>query len=126
VAVVDVPTDPPSADPRVVVHARFVARPGQGEVLLAEVGRMLDAARDEPGTLAYAVHRDRDQPDAVVVYEVYDGDAGLEAHGASAAAARFGPLLDDLLAEPVIAWSTHPVAATGVEDLLGLPPPGRG
>ena len=115
--------DNPTQDPaqRLVVHARFVAVPGRGESLLDAVGAMLEAARGETGTLVYAVHRDRDDPDAVVMYEVYETDAALDAHGASDAAARFGAQLDDLLAEEPVAWFTRPLAAKGIDGVLAVP-----
>jgi quinol monooxygenase YgiN len=100
--------------PQVAVHVRFVAHEGRGAELLAEVERMLATARGEEGTLVYAIHVDRDDPDAVVMYELYASEEALEVHGASGAAARFGPLLDDLLREDVVAWFSRPHAAAGL------------
>lgn len=99
------------------VHARFTAHPGRGDELLRAVEDMFPTAAQEPGTLVYAAHRDRDDPDAVVMYEVYLSDAALDDHGASAAASRFGDALDDLLAtEPEVCFS-HPVRALGLDAL---------
>lgn len=98
------------------VHARFTAHPGQGDDLAAAVDDMFTAADREAGTIVYAAHRDRDDPDAVVMYELYADDAALDEHGASSEAARFGALLDDLLAVPPEVWFSRPTRA------LGLPP----
>lgn len=100
--------------PQVAVHARFVAQKGRGHALLTAVERMLATAWDEEGTLVYAVHVDRDDPDAVVMYELYDSDEALDVHGASDAAVRFGTVLDDLLREEVVAWFSRPYAAKGL------------
>ena len=101
--------------PPLAVHARFTARPGQGPALIAAVEAMFPTAAQEPGTLVYAAHRDRDDPDAVVMYELYADDTAFEAHGASGAAADFGAALGDLLAREPEVWFSRPLRANGLE-----------
>ena len=102
---------------QLAVHARFTAKSGRGEELLKAVLAMFPTAADEAGTLVYAAHRDRDDDDAVVMYELYRDDAALEDHGASEAASRFGKELDTLLGEEPEVWFTRPVGALGLEHL---------
>lgn len=99
--------------PMLAVHARFTARPGRGDDLLAAVEDMFPAAQEETDTLVYAAHRDRDDPDTVVMYELYRSDQALETHGDSAAATRFGAALDDLLAQDPHVWFTRPARVLG-------------
>lgn len=100
--------------PPLAVHARFTAHEGRGDELAAAVDDMFATAEREPGTLVYAAHRDRDQPDAVVMYELYADDGALDDHGASEAADRFGARLGDLLAEEPEVWFTRPIRTTGL------------
>lgn len=101
--------------PQLAVHARFTARPGRAEDLLAAVEAMFPTAEDEPGTLVYAAHRDRDNDHTIVMYELYADDDALAAHGASDAAARFGDVLGDLLDEEPEVWFSRPVRAVGLD-----------
>lgn len=96
------------------VHARFTAEPGRGDELAAAVERMFPTAADEQGTLVYAAHRDRDDADVVVMYELYASDAALDTHGESQAASRFGQALEGLLAEEPEVWFTRPWKAHGL------------
>lgn len=96
------------------VHARFTAQVGRGPELLAAVEEMFPTAAQEPGTMVYVAHRDRDDPETVVMYELYRSDAALDDHGASAAAARFGDALEGLLATEPEVWFTRPVRALGL------------
>ena len=109
------PTDLPEG--ALAVHARFTAHPGRGDELLAAVEDMFVAAEHEPGTLVYAAHRDRDTPDAVVMYELYRSDAAFDDHGATAEASRFGDALEDLLAVEPEVWFSRPVRALGLPEL---------
>lgn len=111
---------------QLAVHARFTAHAGRGDELVAAVDAMFPTVAEEAGTLVYAVHRDRDDPDVVVMYELYASEDALDEHGASAAAAELGRRLEDLLAEPPQVWSTRPRWAVGleVEVASSAAPPG--
>ena len=102
-------------DDALAVHARFTAHPGRGDELLAAVQDVFVAAEHEPDTLVYAAHRDRDSPDAVVMYELYRSDAAYDEHGATAEASRFGDALGELLAVEPEVWFSRPVRALGLE-----------
>lgn len=96
------------------VHARFRAVPGRGDDLIQAVLDMFPTVAEEEGTLVYAAHRDREDPDTVVMYELYESDVALDRHGESAAARRFGDVLGDLLAEGSEVWFTRPIEALGL------------
>lgn len=100
--------------PPLAVHARFTAEPGRGEELLAAVEEMFLTAEREKGTLVYAVHQDRDDADAVVMYELYADDRALDEHGESDAASVFGDRLGQLLAREPEVWFTRPYRAKGL------------
>ncbi len=96
------------------MHARFQAEAGRGDELVAAVDEMFETVVNEADTLVYALHRDRDDPDALWMYELYADQAALDAHGRSDAARRLGERLEDLLArEPEVGF-THLVRAKGL------------
>lgn len=107
-------------DGQLIVHARFTAHPGRGEELVDAVLGMFPTVAEETGTLVYAAHRDRDDPDTVVMYEVYASDGSFGRHGESPAAGRLGERLDELLAEEPQVWFTRPLRSLGL-DVLATP-----
>lgn len=111
-------------EPMLTVHARFQAEPGRGAELVDAVMAMFPTAADEDGTVVYAAHRDRDDEDAVIMYELYRSDAALDEHGASDAAARFGEVLEDLLAEEPQVWFGRPLRAGGMPMMTASLPGG--
>ncbi|AOF93362.1 putative quinol monooxygenase [Sinorhizobium sp. RAC02] len=56
------------------------AKPGKAEALQAALLALVGPTRKEDGALQYHVHRDRDDPDVFVFYEVWASVAHLEAH----------------------------------------------
>ena len=67
-----------------VVFVEFRARPGQAEAFAAMVED--NAARSvalEPGCRRFDVLRDPDDPDALLLYEIYEDRAAFDAHLAS-------------------------------------------
>lgn len=64
----------------IVLAVVWVARAGHQEEV-ADVFRKLEAkSRQEPGCLMYVVHRHKDEPGKVFIYEQYRDDAALQAH----------------------------------------------
>jgi quinol monooxygenase YgiN len=55
-----------------------------------------DVLANEPGTLAYTLHQQRDDPRTVVVYEKYESDEAFAIHGKNLASkgAGFAAVLD--------------------------------
>ena len=82
----------------IVIFSRLQAQPGRGAELTAAFDDLNDAVAGEPGTITFTMHVARDDPDALLFYEVYaDGDA-LTAHRESDAVRAVVPRLDGLLA----------------------------
>ena len=66
-----------------VVVAKWTAKEGEQEAVAAELARMIEPTRAEPGNLAYQVHRDPEDPCVFLLYEQYADQAAYAAHGAS-------------------------------------------
>jgi quinol monooxygenase YgiN len=77
---------------------KLTAAEGKLDEALATLGRLVDAAQDEPGTLQYVVHTDAADPQVIWFYELYADQAGFEAHASSSTMAEvmgsLGGLLD--------------------------------
>ncbi len=69
--------------PKICQIARLVARPGQGDELLAALRPMVEQAAREPRTERYVVHRSLDDPDVIWVYETYADEQALVDHGST-------------------------------------------
>jgi quinol monooxygenase YgiN len=65
------------------VIARHTIRPGEEETVLAHLTRLVDAARQEPGNLAFDAYRSADDPLSYVLLERYTSRAAFEEHRAS-------------------------------------------
>lgn len=69
----------------VTVIARMKFKDGKEEEALSKVKTMAEAvAANEPGALAYLVHRNQDDPSEIVFFEFYEDDAAFETHGQTA------------------------------------------
>jgi quinol monooxygenase YgiN len=77
-----------------------VAKPGRGGELLTVLEELATATRAEPGNDVFVVHAARDEPDAVLGYEVFRGDEALAAHRATDAVRIAQERLGDVLADP--------------------------
>jgi (4S)-4-hydroxy-5-phosphonooxypentane-2,3-dione isomerase len=86
--------------PQVGLVARFKAKPGKAEELIAGAFRpLLEQVEKEPGTLLYLLHRSTDDPDLFWFYELYADDEAVDAHRGSATMAAVMPLFGELVAE---------------------------
>jgi len=99
--------------PNVALFSRVQAREGQGEALIAAFQPVLDLVAEEPGTLLYALHRSREDPDLFWVCELYADDDAFTAHRTSAALAAAGPALAECIAEAEFIIG-EPVSAKGL------------
>ncbi|ARC58535.1 hypothetical protein AS850_15715 [Frondihabitans sp. 762G35] len=88
----------PVADPT-VLYAEFTALPGRAD----EVARLIDDYGDEvrraAGTVAFVVHRKREDPACFFVYERYESEEAFQAHLSASASAAFNAVLRDLVAD---------------------------
>lgn len=82
----------------VAIVARVTVREGKADKYAAAFAPLLDQAEKEPGTLLYAVHRSKDDPNLFWTTEVYADDDAFAAHSASEAHAAASPAFTDLIA----------------------------
>ena len=83
----------------VTVIARFKMQPGKEDEALAAVKKMAtEVEANEPGALAYVMHRGQVDPLEIYVYEVYADQAAFDAHRRiphmDAMQANFAQLMD--------------------------------
>jgi quinol monooxygenase YgiN len=71
---------------------------GKADQYLAAFVPLIEQARNEPGTLLYAVHRSRNDSDVFWTTEIYADDAAFAAHGASEVHAAATPVFAELIA----------------------------
>ena len=98
---------------QVSLLARFTAKEGKADELLAAFEPLIDQVRNEPGTLLYVMNRAKDDPHVFWFAELYADDDSFAAHGASEAMANAMPILGPLIAESELVLGS-PVRAKGV------------
>jgi autoinducer 2-degrading protein len=98
---------------QVALVARFKAKDGRGEELIAALRPLLDRAAEEPGTLLYVLQRSKDDPDTFWTSEIYADDEAFAAHSGSDVMAAAAPVLGPLLAESEVLIG-EPLSAKGV------------
>lgn len=81
---------------QIAVVVKLTAAEGKRDEALAALGRLVDAAKDEPGTLQYVVMADAEDANAIHVYELYADQAALDAHASSPTMAEVGKSLGGL------------------------------
>lgn len=64
---------------RVARYVKFIAEPGHGKDLAGLLLRAGDDLGDDPGCLLYLVNREKTDPDAVWVTELWRSQADLDA-----------------------------------------------
>jgi quinol monooxygenase YgiN len=84
--------------PQVAILARVTVKEGKAEQYVAAFAPLLEHARKEPGTLLYAIHRSKDNPDMFWTTEIYADDAAFAAHAASNVHAAAAAVLTELIA----------------------------
>jgi quinol monooxygenase YgiN len=79
---------------------RLTAAEGRRDEAVATLGKLVEAAESEPGTLQYVLHTDTADPDVIWFYELYADQAGFEAHATSTTMAQVMGSLGGLLDGP--------------------------
>ena len=82
----------------VAICARVTVKEGKAADYIAAFARLLEQAEKEPGTLLYAVHRSKDDPQVFWTTEVYADDGAFAAHSASEVHAAASPVFTELIA----------------------------
>jgi quinol monooxygenase YgiN len=100
--------------PNVAVLAKISAQPGKRDEVVAALAPMIEAVKEEPGTLVYAMHTDNADADVVWFYELYDSQDSLAAHGGSQAMKEAGGRLAGLVGGRPELFMLTPVGAKGL------------
>lgn len=95
----------------VVVVASFKAREGKVEEVIAGLTPVIEQTHGEAGCLSYALHRDTNDPDTLVLVERWTSQVALESHFQQPYMAGLGELAADLLAEPPVLRFCTPLPA---------------
>jgi len=93
----------------IMVFASFAPKPGHEADAEAELRGMVAPTRAEPGCRRYDLFRNAEGNAGFHLFEVYDDQAALEAHRATAHYKAYRAKIPDYLAEPI-----------GVKVLAGL------
>ena len=98
--------------------ARFTAKEGKADELVAAFEPLIDQVRNEPGTLLYVMNRAKDDSNVFWFAELYADDDAFAAHGASEAMANAMPVLAGLIAESELVVG-EPVLSKDLPGLFG-------
>jgi quinol monooxygenase YgiN len=82
----------------VAIVARVTVREGKADEYVAAFAPLLEQAGKEPGTLLYAVHRSKDDPNVFWTTEVYADEDAFAAHTASEVHAAASQVFTELIA----------------------------
>lgn len=85
----DLPPPATGEDTPYCVIAKHRATPGRGDALVARMLEDLDATRSESGCLQFHIHRDRSDPDLIVIYEIWRNIDALKSHFGEAYVQKF-------------------------------------
>lgn len=84
----------------VVVTAIFTVQEGRVDDAIAAITETIVATHDEAGCLSYALHRDRNAPETLVLVERWTSHVALESHLQQPYVAALGAKAAELLAAP--------------------------
>ena len=84
----------------VVVLATFKVQDGKVDEAIAALTPVIEQTHDEAGCLSYALHRDVNDPQTLVLIERWTSQVALESHFQQPYIATLGAVASELLAEP--------------------------
>ena len=94
------------------ITAIIRARPGHEQTVERALRAVIAAVKaEEPGTVAYVVSRDRDDPGLFTTFERFVDEAAMTRHNKSPAVAAFVAATRDSLAGPVVLHSCRELDA---------------
>jgi len=94
----------------VTVVATFKTRDGMAEEAIAALTPVIEQTHEEAGCLAYALHRDVNDPGTLVLVERWTSQVALESHFQQPYIADLGAAAAELLAEPPTLHFCSPLA----------------
>lgn len=92
-----------------VVVAHFRAKTGRRQELERLLLSLVAPTRAETGCLQYDLHRDEQDPDQFLFYEIWASREAWDAHMASPHLNTFKDTVDQFLAEPFRLWQMRQV-----------------
>ena len=63
-----------------IIVARWRPRAGEEEKVAAILSALAPKIRAEPGNISFAAHRAQDDPNDILLYEVYQSEAAFNTH----------------------------------------------
>jgi quinol monooxygenase YgiN len=63
-----------------IIVARWRPRTGEEEKIAAILRALAKKIRAEPGNVSFAAHRAKDDPNDILLYEVYESEAAFNTH----------------------------------------------
>jgi quinol monooxygenase YgiN len=94
------------------ITAIIRARPGHEQTVEQALRAVIAAVKaEEPGTVAYFVSQDRDDPALFMTFERFVDEAAMARHNESPAVAAFVAATQHSLAGPVVLHSCHELDA---------------
>jgi quinol monooxygenase YgiN len=87
---------------KVVVVARAAIKEGQEAAFMDVANVLVEATRQEPGCLFYALYRSPSDPGSFIFYEEYKDKAAFAAHGSSNHFKTFADAIGEMLAKELI------------------------
>ncbi len=84
----------------IVVVATFRAKEGRVDEVIAGFTPVIEQTHQEPGCIAYALHRDINDPEVLVLVERWASQSDLDEHFQRPHMAAVGELAGELLAGP--------------------------
>jgi quinol monooxygenase YgiN len=82
----------------IVIVAVLKAAEGKSDEAIEEFKKVIPKIRQDPGNLAYVLHRAVDDPTKLMVYEKYESREALQYHGQTEHFKEFGRATRDLFA----------------------------
>ena len=106
----------------VVVVALFTAKDGKIDELVERFTPIVEQTHEEPGCIAYALHRDVNDPNTLALVERWETQDDLTAHFGMPYMAEVGPIAAELLSEPpkIVFGAPEPVGDPVKGSLAGI------
>lgn len=84
----------------IVIAGTFTLKPDAREQAVALAEMMMEETRQEEGCRTYRFHGDFNDPTRISIFEEWESQEALDAHGETPHIERFRRELPDLIAEP--------------------------
>jgi quinol monooxygenase YgiN len=87
---------------RITVVAKVVAKPDAIEPVKAELLKLIEPTRQEPGCIEYRLHQDTSDPAVFIFYETWEDLSCLELHTKTGHYTRYVAAVASLIAEKAV------------------------